>query len=388
MDALAQMMAEGRSAISDITRFDTADLRAHKAALVEGFVAKNYIAPMKMRRMSGLSRLAVAAAKFAVDDAQIPLGELEPRQRGIAMGTTFGPVETSVEYLREYAEKGASLAPPQLFAESVANAPGSHVAIEFGFQGFNVTFTQRESSAITALMHASLQILKGPERVVLAGGAEETHEIIYGVLDRIGALAHADAAGPEESRPFDRRRNGMVVGEGGCVLFVADAAAVSTRTPYAWISGFGVSRDTTASISDWGDDAGAVVRAMREAIDDAGLRLSDIDAVWASANGSLRGDRLEARALRQLFGASVPPVVAAKSYFGEYAAAGAIHLATAVLAVRDQLLPATLGYGAAEDGLELPIVTAARPAPIRHMLVNSLSAGGGTVCAVISRDDR
>jgi 3-oxoacyl-[acyl-carrier-protein] synthase II len=383
VDALARMMAEGRSAISDITRFDTADLRAHKAALVEGFVAKNYIAPMKMRRMSGLSRLAVAAAKLAVDDAQIPLGELEPRQRGIAMGTTFGPVETSVEYLREYVEKGAALAPPQLFAESVANAPGSHVAIELGFQGFNVTFTQRESSAITALMHASSQILKGPERVVLAGGAEETHEIIYGVLDRIGALAHADAAGPEASRPFDRRRNGMVVGEGGCVLFVAEAAAVSTRTPYAWISGFGVSRDTTASISDWGDDAGAVARAMRDAIDDAGLRLSDIDAVWASANGSL-----EARALQQLFGASVPPVVAAKSYFGEYAAAGAIHLATAVLALREQLLPATLGYGAAEDGLELPIVTAARPAPIRHMLVNSLSAGGGTVCAVISRDDR
>lgn len=378
-------MYEGRSAIGDVTRFDTNGLRAHKAALVEGFVAKTYIAPMKLRRMSTLSRLAAAAAKMALDDSRTPLGEFLPRQRGVAMGTTFGPVETSVEYLREYVEKGASLAPPQLFAESVANAPGSHVAIEFGFQGFNVTFTQRESSAMTALMYASSQILKGTERIALAGGTEEMHEIVYGVLDRIGALAHADASGPEAARPFDSSRNGIVAGEGGCVLVLEKIDVARDRIPYAWLSGFGMSRDATASISDWGDDPAAVARAMRDAIEDAGLELSDIDAIWASANSSVKGDRLEALAIRHLFGEKVPPVVAAKGYFGEYAAAGAVHFATAVLAVRNQTLPVTLGFERGDEGVSLPIVTEQRQMPIRHMLINSLSAGGGTVCAVISR---
>lgn len=380
-------MRGGRPAIAGVTRFDTAGLTAHKAALVEGFTAKNYIAPMKLRRMSTLSRFAVAAAKLAIEDGRLELAGIEPRRKGVAMGTAFGPVETSVEYLREYVEKGASLAPPQLFAESVANAPGSHVAIEFGFQGFNVTFTQRESSAMTALLYASSQILKGPERIAVVGGVEEMHEIAYGVLDRIGALAHA-AAEPEESRPFDRGRNGMVVGEGGCVLLLTGEDVSLAHPAYAYVSGFGASRDTTASISNWGDDPAAVVRAMRDAVADAGLELKDIDAVWASANSSVKGDRLEARALRALFGDAIPPVVAAKSYFGEYAAAGCVHLATAALAVRDQFLPATPGYRSAEEGLELPVVMEFRGAELRHVLVNSLSAGGGTVCAVISRHGR
>lgn len=381
-------MREGRPAIADVTRFDTNGLRAHKAALVEGFVPRNYIAPMKLRRMSTLSRFALASAKLALDDGADALSGLEPRQKGVAMGTAFGPVETSVDYLREYVEKGASLAPPQLFAESVANAPGSHVAIEFALQGFNVTFTQRESSAMTALVYAASQILKGPERVAFVGGVEEMHEITFGVMDRIGALAHAEGSQPEASRPFDRSRNGMVLGEGGCVLLLADESVARSRPVYAFVSGLGASRDTTASISNWGDDSSAVVRAMRDAIEDAGLEPSDIDAVWASANSSVKGDRLEARALRELFGDAIPPVVAVKSYFGEYAAAGAILLATAAIAVRDQYLPATLGFAAPEEGLELPVVTEGRSAEIRHMLVNSLSAGGGTVCAVISRDGR
>src|ERR1043165_4889293 len=154
IEAFRALLASGHSAIDDVDRFDTGGLTAHKAALVRDFKPRDFIAPMKMRRMNGLSRLAVAAAKLAIDDH----GEL-PSDTGVAVGTAFGPVQTSVDYMREYVEKGASLAPPQLFAESVANAPGSHVAIEWGLRGFNVTVTQRESSALAAAMYASSQIL-------------------------------------------------------------------------------------------------------------------------------------------------------------------------------------------------------------------------------------
>ena len=301
VDAFRALLASGKTAIGEVDRFDTAGLTAHTAALVRDFRARDFIHPMKMRRMNALSRLAVAAAKLAIDDCG---GKLDP-DTGVALGTAFGPVQTSVEYMQEYVAKGAALAPPQLFAESVANAPGSHIAIEWDLRGFNITITQRESSALAAAMYAASQLLKNAVSAALIGGVEEANEMLFSVLDRIGALA-------DEARPFDRNRKGLVLGEAGAVL----VAGGGSRTPYGWLSGFGIGRDTTASISDWGSDHESVAGAMRAAIDDAGISVDRIDAVYASANGSVRGDALEERALRTLFGERMPPVVATKGIFG------------------------------------------------------------------------
>lgn len=373
--AFRELLAGARSAAADVDRFDTSGLAAHKAALVRDFRAKEFIAPMKMRRMNALSRLGVAAAKLAIEDCGAPLDS----DTGVAIGTSFGPVQTSVEYMQEYVEKGAALAPPQLFAESVANAPGSHIAIEWNLRGFNITITQRESSALAAAMFAATQLVKGSVRAALIGGVEEANEMLFSVLDRIGALAHAVDGLDEAARPFDARRNGLLLGEGGAVL----VAGAGSRKPYAWLAGFGMARDTSASISDWGSDAGAVVTAMRAAIDDAALAPHDIDAIYASANGSKRGDAVEERAIRELFGERIPPVVATKGVFGEYAAGGALQLVAALLAIDEQRLHASVGF---EEG-SLPVTRGARDAQVRHVLVNSLSAGGGIVAAVVTREE-
>ena len=344
IEAFRALLAAGTTAVTDVDRFDTTGLTTHRAALVRDFKARDYIAPMKMRRMNALSRLGVAAAKLAIEDCGGVIGA----DTGVAIGTAFGPVQTSVDYMQEYVAKGAALAPPQLFAESVANAPGSHIAIEWGLRGFNVTITQRESSALAAAMYAASQILKGSAEAALIGGVEEANEMLFSVLDRIGALA-------DEARPFAADRKGMVLGEGGAVL----VAGAGTRKPYGWLAGFGVARDTTASVSDWGTDHNAVVTAMKAAMEDA--EVESVDAIFASANGSRRGDELESRALQAMFGESVPRVVTTKQIFGEYAAAGALQLIAALLAVEEQ-------------------------PELRHVLVNSVSAGGGIVCAVVSRE--
>ncbi|HYC89456.1 MAG TPA: beta-ketoacyl synthase N-terminal-like domain-containing protein [Thermoanaerobaculia bacterium] len=333
--AFRELLASGRTAVSEIDRFDTSGLSAHTAALVRDFKPRDFIAPMKMRRMNVLSRLGVAAAKLAIEDCGASL----PAETGVVMGTAFGPVQTSVEYMQEYVEKGASLAPPQLFAESVANAPGSHIAIEWGLRGFNVTITQRESSALAAAMYAATQLVKGSASAALIGGVEEANEMLFSVLDRIGALAYDG-------------HEGLILGEGSAVL-VAGAGA---RKPYGWLAGFGIARDTTAPISDWGADANAVVTAMQAAMDDAEVR--GVDAVFVSANGSSRGDVLERRALAQLFGTI--ETVPTKHIFGEYAAGGALQLVAALLAI--------------DEGR------------YDNVLVNSLSAGGGIVSAVVSRE--
>jgi 3-oxoacyl-[acyl-carrier-protein] synthase II len=335
--AFREQLASGRSAIAEIDRFDTSGLSAHTAALVRDFRPKEFIAPMKMRRMNALSRLAVAAAKLAIEDS----GAAPGPNTGVAIGTAFGPVQTSVDYMQEYVEKGAAFAPPQLFAESVANAPGSHIAIEWGLRGFNVTITQRESSALAAAMYAATQFAKGAVDAALIGGVDEVTEMLFSVLDRIGALD-------------DSRRNGMVIGEGSAVL----VAGAGTRHSYGWLAGFGIARDTTATISDWGTNAESVVCAMRAAIEDAGLTLEDIDAVYLSANGSSRAGALETRALATLFNSRMPQMIETKRIFGEYAAGGALQLVAAILSLEQH----------------------------RNVLVNSISAGGGIVCAVVSRN--
>lgn len=371
VDSFRLLLDSGRTAIAEVDRFDTTDLRAHVAGLVRDFRAKDFINPMKMRRMNNLSRFAVAAAKLALEDAGGNPGE----NTGVAMGTSFGPVQTSVDYMQEYVEKGAALAPPQLFAESVANAPGSHVAIEWGFRGFNVTVTQRESSALAAAMYAATQLVKGAADAAIIGGVEEVNEMIFSVLDRVGALG-------SECRPFDVRRNGLVPGEGAAAFVASRESPVASR--YGYLSGFGIARDVTASVSDWGTGDAAVAQAMRAALDDAEIAPADVGAIYASANSTRKGDALEARAIEQLFGVRVPPVVATKGYFGEYAAGGALQLAAALLAMRDQTLHASAGCEQPDVAFE--VTREKRPADLRHILVNSVSAGGGIVCAVLSRE--
>ena len=358
IEQFAALLDSGKSAI--------APHLTGSAALVRDFVPKEFIAPMKLRRMNVLSRLGVAAARLAVTER----GSALPESAGVAMGTAFGPVQTSVDYMQEYVEKGAALAPPQLFAESVANAPGSHVGIEFGLRGFNVTLTQRESSALAAMMYAASQVAKGTVPAAIAGGVEEVSEITFSVLDRIGALGRC-------SRPFDRQREGMVIGEGGAALILENGEG------FAYVSGFGIGRDRTAPMSDWGEGVDDIVAVMRAAIDDAEIDVSEIDAIYASANSSVRADRLEYRAIQSLFG-EVPPVVATKGYFGEYAAGGALQIVAAALGIREQKLHASVGFSEGEKAMRFAPTRERSSRRLRHVLVNSLSAGGGFVSAVLS----
>jgi 3-oxoacyl-[acyl-carrier-protein] synthase II len=207
--------------------------------------------------------------------------------------------------------------------------------------------------------------------------------MIFSVLDRIGALAHSNGVADEAARPFDRRRNGMVLGEGSAMLIAEQLE--EPRKVYGYLSGFGIARDITATTSDWGDDPTALVTAMRAAIEDAEISLDDVDAIYASANATRRADRVEYVAIEQLFGERVPPVVATKGYFGEYAAAGALQLVAALLAVEQQTLHASVGFDEGDPDMRIDVVCERRETPLRHVLVNSVSAGGGIVCTVVSQ---
>jgi 3-oxoacyl-(acyl-carrier-protein) synthase len=216
-------------------------------------------------------------------------------------------------------------------------------------------------------MFASSQIVKGIVPSAIIGGVEEVNEMVFSVLDRLGALAHSKDGASEAMRPFDRRRNGMSIGEGSAIFM---AEGTPSRQPYGWLAGFGIARDTTATISDWGTGDAHVAAAMAAAIDDAGIQPSDVDAIYASANGTKRGDLLESRAIQRLFGDAVPPVVATKAYFGEYAAGGGFDLAAALLAMCDQKLHASFGFAERDPEMQFTPVTEARAANLLVQLVD------------------
>src|SRR5260221_2436968 len=150
--------------------------------------------------------------------------------------------------------------------------------------------------------------------------------MVFSVLDRIGALAHAAGEVEECMRPFDRRRNGLLGGEGSAIFTLGFGP-----NTWGYFSGFGMARDTSASISDWGGDANAIVTGMHAAIDDAELTAADIDAVFASANGTRRLDATEATAIARLFGGRMADGVATEGYFGEYASRDRLQPAPPVL---------------------------------------------------------
>lgn len=380
-EELEARLVSAESAVAEVTRFDTSRWESRYGGFVEGFRAREFIPVARIRRMNELARMSVAATRMALENAAAPSGTWKRTDVGVSMGTMFGPVRTSIEYMDAYLQHGPSLAPPQLFAESVANAPGSHIAIENGFEGFNLTFTQRESSFLTALLHAAVQLRHGRVRAAIVGGVDELNEVVYEVLSRSGALARDEGAG-EAMRPFDRRRNGISPGEGALSFVVESEPRV---TPIARVSGLGMARDASASTSDWGTDPSALERAAHHAIADAGLEPSDIGAVYASANGSRRGDALERMALEKMFEGVIPPVTAVKAIFGEYAGAGGVPVAAAALALRTSTVHASCGFEENEEGARFEPPKVAIPRALSHVLTLSVSAGGGIVAAVLSR---
>jgi 3-oxoacyl-(acyl-carrier-protein) synthase len=267
----------------------------------------------------------------------------------------------------------------------VANAPAAQVAIACRATGPNVTITQREAGPILALARAAGDVAAGRVPCALAGAADEAPPIVHAVLDRFGSLAHAEEGLDERARPFDRRRNGFLLGEGAAVLVLEDEDAARGRGApvLARVLAAGSAFDPTASRVSWGDGAAGLGAALRRVLERAGLRPEDVDLVVSGASGAVSGDRLEALTLRAAWGASpLPPVAAPKAVVAEY---GGAALAAGVLAAGGDPLGPTAGFEVADPELGL-VPHDGRPlAPPRRTLVTALAAGGAAAWVVLER---
>ena len=379
LDAIRRALTEGtpRPAVVDASAGWHAPGSARTALLCAEANLTPWVSPAAARRMSRPSRLAVAAARMALESAT---AGCEPD--GVVLATAFGPAAFTEKLLREILADPET-ASPFLFTECVANAPTAEVAIALAARGTNWTITQREAGPLLALARAASEIDEGRARAVVAGAVEEMTPMLHGVLDRFRALARPTPDG-EAARPFDARRNGFLVAEGATMFLVEDEHDATRRgaRPLARVIASGAAFDPTATPGTWGRNGAGLGRAMRRSLERAGIDRTTIGAVVSGASGAVDGDRAEAEALGAMFeGTAVPPVLAPKAVVGEFAGA---YLAAPFLAVEPSTFPATPGFRTPDPALGV-VPWQGGPISASRALVTGLASGGAAAWVVLER---
>lgn len=382
---VAEGLFAGKSGIRFIERFDTAPFSSHLGGEVRDFNPMDFIAARTFRRMDRFSQMVTAAARMAVEDARIDLATQDKSRLGIVMGTAFGATDVATQFAGTLFTEGPRRVNPILVPNTVMNAPAGHAAIELGLKGINSTVNHREASAETAIAYAAMQVRLGRADVILAGGGDILSPFFLTVLERFKALS-PQGGGEEAARPFDRHRNGPVVGEGAALLCLESLESARSRGAaiFGEIAGWGMA-SAPAPTNDWPDDPTGMILAMQKAMTMAAVPPANIDAVYAAASGGIRSDRLEARALDHVFGQRPRPVVTAiKGTLGENFASGGVRTAALALAMHGGMVPPTLGLTSSILSLDV-VKSVARKMDLNRGLVNACASSGTFVSLLLRK---
>ncbi|HEX3556678.1 MAG TPA: beta-ketoacyl synthase N-terminal-like domain-containing protein [Thermoanaerobaculia bacterium] len=383
-------LCSGRSGLKSVELFPTEGIGCHQAGEIRPFDAQSYLPERNLRPIDRTSRLVLVAAGQALEASGWPVAAAE-REIGLVLGTTFCSVRTIAEFDRRGLQLGPSHASPLDFANSVINAAAGQTAIWYGLRGLNSTLSAGEASGLAALGYAVDQIRGGRATALLAGGAEELcFESFFGHYQAgrlCGSRGGQEAgAGGEHPLPFDVRRNGFALAEGAALVTLEDAAAAAQRGApvLGEVLGHGSGFDPLGTEES---AVGAVGRAVRLALEDAGLAAGDVDAWSAGANGSVDGDRREARGVAAALGerAADLPVTAIKSMLGEaLGASGGFQAVDLLGTFGDGVLPGIPGLERTDEGFPLHGARpAARRVPVRRALATALSADGHAWAVVL-----
>jgi 3-oxoacyl-[acyl-carrier-protein] synthase II len=382
----------GHSGIRGIQSFDVEDLPAKIAGEIPKgdaasglFNADDFVPPKEQKKMDNFIVYAIAAAAEAVADSGWVPPDDEARERtGVMVGSGIGGLNTIYETSIILHEKGPRRVSPFFIPASLINEASGHISIDYGFRGPNHSVVTACSTGAHAIGDASRLIMLDEADVMVAGGAEAA----IGRLGMAGfAACRALSTGyndtpTEASRPFDKGRDGFVMGEGSGIVILEELEHAKARGAkiYGEVAGYGLSGDAyhMTAPSESGDGA---FRAMRNALKRAGLSPDQIDYVNAHGTSTPLGDEIEVGAVKRLFGAAAETVSmsSTKSAIGHLlGAAGAVEAIYSILAIRDNVAPPTLNLRDPSEaclGIDL-VPLQARERPVRAALSNSFGFGG------------
>jgi len=374
----------GRSGIGPITRFDASRFPTRFGGAVAGFDVDAFLAPKDARKMDTFMHYGIAASRQAIEDSGIEVSESNAHRIGVAVGAGIGGIETIERNFRNYLEAGESprKISPFFIPGSIINMISGHVSIQYGMTGPNLSLVTACTTATHSIGIAARCIQYGDADVMVAGGAEmATTPLGLGGFCSARALSTRNDTPEQASRPWDRDRDGFVLGDGaGCVVLEEYAHAKRRgATIYGELVGFGMSADAHHITAPPEGGEGAR-QCMVNALRDAGVNPGEVDYVNAHGTSTPLGDKAETQALKEAFGASADDVAVSstKSMTGHLlGAAGGVEAVFCLLAMRDGILPPTINLDHPDPDCDLDYVpNEARRASIRIALSNSFGFGG------------
>jgi 3-oxoacyl-[acyl-carrier-protein] synthase II len=376
---------KGISGIKPVRGFDVSSYRSRLGAQLPEIDFKAFIKPANLRRMDRIGKIMVSAVRFALDDSGLELGKEDPYRMGLSFGTGLGSSDTVDQFFRSLLRDGPTGAAPLLFQTAVPNAISSHCSIEYGIKGVNLTFSHKETSTEMAMAFAYHLLKEGRMDVILAGGGDELSEPLYHVYSMLGALSPGRRRGSEGMRPFDRDRNGIVLGEGSGILVLETLEHATKRGAkiYAEMGGVGIT-GSTEGLLRYDLKGDSIAQAMSLAAEEP----STVDYISAAANSTLDLDRAEAFAIKKVFKerAKEVSVSSLKSMLGEFDASGSIRACGVALSLYHGMIPPTLGTENLDPECDLNIILRqSQGRPIRSALLNGCSIGGSNISILFKR---
>ncbi len=402
-DSFWRSLIEGRTGIKPIKSFDASGLPVRIAGEIPEFDAKNYVEKSQRKSLRVMARtiqLAVSAAQLALNDGKVDKSKLDPTRFGVEFGCSLiaselpeladaASVSTNcqpgVVDLEKWGKQGLEAMNPLWLLKYLPNMPASHVSMLHDAQGPNNSITENDVASLLALGEAYRILQRDQADFFLVGGAESRiNPLTLTRMCLFDPLSRRNDAPEKACRPFDKNRDGLVLGEGAGVFVLEELEHAQKRGAriLAEVVGFG-------SAFDHKKDGSGLARAARSALGDAGVGPDDIDHVNAHGLGTADADVLEARGLGEVFGACKEPVPVCgiKSYLGNLGAGGAsTELVASLLALRHGVVPATLNYEEPDPDCPIPVIAGApRPVTRSHVLKVSFTRLGQCAAMVLRK---
>lgn len=381
----------GKNGIGPITQFDAEQFSCRIAGEVKNFDPLQYVDKKDVKKMGRFIQFAMAASEFAMKHAQLTIPEEDAENAGVYIGSGIGGFEVIEREHRVLLEKGPSRISPFFIPSCIVNLASGYVSIRYGAKGPN----SATATACTTSAHSigdSFRIIQyGHADVMICGGSEAcVTPMGIGGFAAMRALSTRNEEPEKACRPWDKERDGFVVGEGAGVLVLEELEYARRRGAHilAEVVGYGMSSDAH-HITSPPDDGDGAYRVMRNALRDAGIEPSAVQYVNAHGTSTGVGDRAETIALKHAFGdhAKKLAVSSTKSMTGHLlGGAGGLEAGISVLAIRDQIAPPTINHDDPDPECDLDYVpNHARPLPMEYVLSNSFGFGGTNGCLIFKR---
>ena len=385
-----QGIKDGQVGIELIDRFDTTDFKAKVAAQVDDFNARDHMDGKAAKRMEKLCQLAVAAAEGAMEDSGLDISKEDPYMVGVSIGSGIGSLEQAEKNTLKLEEKGPGRINPLLVPEMITNMAAGNVSIALGAKGKSLNVVTACATGTHSIGEAFRSIQCGDADVMFAGGTESCITPL-GVGGFAALTALSTAEDPmTASRPFDKDRDGFVMGEGAGVVVLESLEHALARGAriYAEVAGYGATSDAFHITSPAEDGSGAA-RAMTNAIREAGITPADVDYINAHGTSTHHNDLFETRAIKLAFGddADKVKISSTKSMIGHLlGAAGAVEFITCVKSITDGYVHQNVGLKETEEEMDLDYVRdQGIHMDVNYVLSNSLGFGGHNATILVKK---